>query len=129
MDDGRLTTSPDTAQEQHMKKFLVLYQSTVSAADQMANATPEQAKAGMDAWMNWAQHAGSAIVDLGSPVGQAKHFSSPTSSTTGNSHVGGFSILQAESSDALKTVLTNHPHFMAPGASIEVFEFLPMPGT
>jgi hypothetical protein len=40
----------------------------------------------------------------------------------------GYSILQAESKDALMALLKNHPHFMAPGASIEVFEFLPMPG-
>ena len=41
-----------------MKKFLVLYQSTVPASEQMKNATPEQAKAGMDAWMSWAGRAG-----------------------------------------------------------------------
>ena len=50
-----------------MKKFLVLYQSTVPASEQMKNATPEQAKAGMDAWMSWAGRAGSGIVDMGSP--------------------------------------------------------------
>jgi hypothetical protein len=32
-----------------MKRFLVLYQSATSAEEQMARATPEQAKAGMDA--------------------------------------------------------------------------------
>jgi len=26
-------------------------------------------------------------------------------------------------------LLKDHPHFKAPGASIEVLEFLPMPGT
>jgi hypothetical protein len=94
----------------------------------MASATPEQAKAGMDAWMSWAQQAGSGIVDLGSPVGQPRHFSSPTNSAAGDGQVGGFSILQAETSDALKQLLNKHPHFMAPGASIDVFEFLPLPG-
>jgi hypothetical protein len=111
-----------------MKKYLVLYQSNVSAVDQMASATAEQAKAGMEAWMNWAQHAGQSIVDLGSPVGHAQHFISPTSSMSGNGHVGGFSILQATDGDALKALLAKHPHFMAPGSTIEVYEFLPMPG-
>jgi hypothetical protein len=46
----------------------------------------------------------------------------------GNGQVGGYSILQPESKDALMKLLKNHPHFMAPDASIEVFEFLPMPG-
>ncbi len=110
-----------------MKKFLVLYQSSVSAADQMKSATPEQAKAGMEAWMGWAGRAGGGIVDMGSPV-------MPIASVTGSGQslatakVGGFSILQAESKDALLGLLKNHPHFMAPGGSIEVLEFLPMPG-
>ncbi len=47
-----------------MSKFMVLYRSDVSAADQMAGATAEQAQAGMDAWMAWAAKAGEAIVDL-----------------------------------------------------------------
>jgi hypothetical protein len=42
--------------------------------------------------------------------------------------VGGFSILQAESPAALSEVLKGHPHFMAPGATIDVHEFLPLPG-
>ena len=54
-----------------MKKFLVLYQSTVPASEQMRHATPEQAKAGMDVWMSWAGQAGSGIVDMGSPVAPA----------------------------------------------------------
>jgi YCII-related domain len=112
-----------------MKKFLVLYQSTVPASEQMRRSTPEQAKAGMDAWMSWARRAGSGIVDMGSPVAAAARLSGPTQVGAGNSQVGGFSILQAESKDALLKLLENHPHFMAPGASIEVLEFLPMPGT
>ena len=111
-----------------MKKFLVLYQSTKAAAEQMKNATPEQAKAGMDAWMSWAGRAGSAIVDMGSPVGAGLKFSGSGPAANSTTPVGGYSILQAESKDALTKLLDNHPHFMAPGASIEVFEFLPMPG-
>jgi hypothetical protein len=33
-----------------MKKFLVLYRSTMSAKEQMMKVDPEQAKASMDAW-------------------------------------------------------------------------------
>ena len=51
-----------------MKKYLVLYRSTMRAADIMASHTPEQGKAEMAAWMEWAQRAGSAIVDLGTPL-------------------------------------------------------------
>ena len=111
-----------------MKKYLVLYQSSASAADQMRNVTPEQAKAGMDAWTSWAQRAGAALVDMGSPVAASARLSGPTQVGNGSSPVGGYSILQAESKDAVMDLLKNHPHFMAPGASIETFEFLPIPG-
>src|SRR5688500_3365506 len=110
-----------------MKKVLVLYQSTASAAAQMKNVTPEQAKAGMDAWMSWAKQAGSAIVDLGNPVAAAAKIDASQQVGASTAQVGGFSILQAESKEKLSALLRNHPHFMAPGASIEVLEFLPMP--
>lgn len=110
-----------------MKKFLVLYQSPVSAAEQMANSTPEQAKAGMDAWMAWAQKAGPAIVDLGSPLGNGSALAKGSVSR-GNTTVGGYSILQGESMQAITKLLAEHPHFMLPGATIEVLEALPLPG-
>jgi len=44
------------------------------------------------------------------------------------SEIGGFSILQAESRDAVTALLKDHPHFVAPGATIEVHEFMPIPG-
>ena len=111
-----------------MKKFLVLYQSTVPASEQMKNVTPEQAKAGMDGWMAWAGRVGGGMVDMGSPVSTAAKLNGSNQVTPGNAQIGGYSILQAESKDALMGLLKNHPHFMAPGASIEVFEFLPVPG-
>jgi hypothetical protein len=111
-----------------MKKFLVIYNSTMSAMQQMKSATPEQAKAGMDAWMEWAGKAGPAIVDLGSPVGPAATFEAPGTRTDIQSEAGGYSVLQAESMDALSKVLEGHPHFMMPGASIRVHELLPLPG-
>jgi hypothetical protein len=96
-------------------KFLVLYRAPTSAQEQMANATAEEMQAGMQEWMNWAGKAGPAIVDLGSPL-------------AGSGDVTGFSILDAESRSAVDELLADHPHRHLPGASIEVLEFLPMPG-
>jgi hypothetical protein len=110
-----------------MKKFLVLYQSPISAAEQMAKATPEQAKAGMDAWMAWAKKAGSAVVDLGAPTGNGTSVT-PKGSSAGSTKIGGFSIMQGESINAVVRLLEGHPHFMVPGATIEVLETLAMPG-
>jgi len=108
-----------------MKKFLVLYRAPVSAREQMANATPEQAKAGMDAWMAWAGKAAKAIVDLGAPLGDTTAVGG--TETTGGK-LGGYSILQGESVEQIRAVLDGHPHLMMPGASIEVIETLPIPG-
>jgi hypothetical protein len=99
-----------------VSKYLVLYRSLVSAREQMANATPEQAQAGMEAWQAWMEGAGSAIVDFGAPV------------QSDGSDVTGFSILQADSRGAIDDLLTDHPHRQMPGASIEVSEFVELPG-
>jgi YCII-related domain len=102
-----------------MTKFLVLYRGEQSAMELMARATPEQQQAGMQAWMTWAEKAGPAIVDLGAPLAPV--------ADGGDGGLGGFSIMQAESAKALDAVLDGHPH-TAQGGTIEVYEFLPMPG-
>lgn len=99
-------------------KFLVLYKSDVSAQQQMGQSTPEQAEAGMQEWMSWAGRAGEAIVDMGSPVG-------PTSDGA-DASIGGYSILQADSREALDAVLEGHPHLHI--GTIDVHEFLDLPG-
>ena len=109
-----------------MTKFMVLYLSPASAREQMANATPEQMNAGMEAWMQWAGKAGDAVVDLGTPLAPAAHIG-PGSSGAGE--IAGFSVMQAESAEALGAVLDGHPHLSMPGNSIEVLEMLSMPGT
>jgi hypothetical protein len=107
-----------------MTKYMVLYRSSVSAGEQMG-ASPEDAQAGMELWMQWAGKAGDAIVDLGSPLGAAASIGTGEAGQP----IGGFSILQAESVDDLKNILDGHPHFQSPGnPTIEVLEFLPIPG-
>jgi hypothetical protein len=107
-----------------MAKFLVLYRAPMSAREQMASATPEQAKAGMDAWMAWAGKAGGAIVDLGAPLGDRKAVGAGKT----DNEIAGFSILESGSEADVVKLLEDHPHFQTPGGSIEVHEFLSMPG-
>lgn len=110
-----------------MTKYLLLYRADVTAADQMANATPEQAQAGMDAWMTWAGKAGSAILDMGSPVSYATTHGATYPASEGN--IGGYSVLEAESLEALDGLLEGHPHLMmGEGAGIDVHALLDMPG-
>jgi len=110
-----------------MKRFLVLYKSSVPATQQMASATPEQMKAGMELWNVWAQKAHDAIVDLGMPLGHANEVIG-ASVRQSDTMVSGYSILQAESDNAAVELLKDHPHQYAPGASIEVLEMIPLPG-
>jgi hypothetical protein len=111
-----------------MKKFIVLYQSTTSAEEQMAKAPPEQAKAGMDMWMQWAKKAGAALVEMGAPLGNAAQVDRGGSTSKGKTQVSGYSILQAASLKDVAKILEGHPHFMMPGNTIEVLEALEMPG-
>ena len=110
-----------------MPKFLVLYRSSVSARDQIADATPEQRQAGMQAWMDWGTRASQAIVDFGAPLGEAETIgSAPGPPGAG---ISGFSILQADSEADAAALLADHPHLSMPGgSSIELLEFLPAPG-
>ena len=109
-----------------MAKYMILYLSSESARDMMSGATPEQMKAGMDAWMAWAGKAGDAIVDMGTPTAHATH--AGPRSIPGVEEITGYSILQADSPAAVTAVLDGHPHLDMPGNTIEVLELLPMPG-
>ena len=101
-----------------MTKYLVLYKAEQSAQQQMSDASPEEAQAGMAAWMDWQQRVGPALVDMGSPVAPADEAADPS--------IGGYSIVQADSPEALKEALDGHPHLQI--GTIETHQFLEMPG-
>ena len=111
-----------------MPKYLVLYKAALPATEMMESMTPEQRQTGMELWMKWSEKAGDALVDFGMPLGTAKHVESGSISPSKDT-VTGFSIIQAGSLDEAATLVEDHPHFHTPGeSSIEVHEFLPMPG-
>jgi hypothetical protein len=110
-----------------MKKFLVLYKAPNSSFEQMMKAAPEQQKAGTEAWMAWGQQAAALIVDMGAPLGKSLRVTKQGSAASTND-LGGYSILQAESKEALAKALTGHPHFMTPEGFIEIVELMPIPG-
>jgi len=110
-----------------MKKFLVLYKAPQSSFEQMMKATPEQQKAGMDAWNAWGKKAAASIVDMGAPLGKSLRVTRGGSTPVTND-LGGYSILQAESKEALAGTFEGHPHFMTPEGTIEVIELMPIPG-
>jgi hypothetical protein len=87
----------------------------------MAASTPEEMKAGMDAWMAWGAEAGDALVDWGVPT-------MPTSQDDPGpaGWIGGYSILQAEDLAGVKAILAGHPHNQM--GTIEILQMLAMPG-
>jgi hypothetical protein len=111
-----------------MKKFLVLYKASPAAFEKMTKSSPEQQKAGMEAWMTWSKKSASSIVDMGAPLGKSLRVT-PTGSSPVTNDLGGYSLLQAESKEALAASLKGHPHFTMPESSIEIVELMPMPGT
>ncbi len=112
-----------------MKKFLVLYKAPTEAFQQMMkSATPEQQKAGMDAWMNWSKKAASSLVDMGGPLGKSLRVTKSGAVSPVVNDLGGYSIMQAESKEALAATMKEHPHFMMPDSSIEIVELMPIPG-
>jgi hypothetical protein len=66
------------------------------------------------------ERAGSAVVDMGSPV-------QSISGSGGADQIGGYAIMQADSLEGLKNVLEGHPHTEW-GGTIEILEFLELPG-
>ena len=90
----------------------------------MESSTPEQRQAGMELWQSWAGNAGSAIVDLGAPLGEGVIVGDGDA----YSDIAGFSILDADTQQAVMGLLGDHPHFHAPGGKIEIHEMQRPPG-
>ena len=107
-----------------MKKFMILYLAPVSAEAQM-NVSPEEMKKGMEPWMAWYKKAGNAVVDMGAPLGNGVRLDKEGKSKS-QTQINGYSIVQANDIEAVKLMLTGHPHFMMPHSSIEIFEMMPM---
>jgi hypothetical protein len=110
-----------------MKKYMILYMAPRSAIEQMMNATPEQAKAGMDAWTKWGNDHSKAVVDMGAPLGKTKKVDGNGVGDVRND-VTGYSIVEGESLDAVSKMFAKHPHLMmGGGAWIEIIETVDLP--
>jgi hypothetical protein len=84
-------------------------------------------KAGMAAWQRWHEKCGAAVVDLGAPLDKSTTVNS-SGSTAGKTRITGYTVLQAASIEDAVALMSGHPHFHMPGASVEVLECVPMPG-
>lgn len=103
--------------EDVMATYLLLYRADPAAMAAMPEPTPEESAARTQAWMDWSARAGDAIVDFGNPTAAA--------SPGADASVGGYSLLQADSYDAVVALLDGHPH-SAMGGTIDVYEVQPI---
>lgn len=110
-----------------MPNYVVLYNAPVSAVDQMENNDPDMAAAAMQAWNDWSAIVGGDLVDLGTPLGDARRVGAG-GTTVADTEVSGYSILQAADIDTAVALVEGHPHLQMPGASIDVHETLEMSG-
>jgi hypothetical protein len=110
-----------------MTKYIVFYVSKNSAEEQMKNVSPEEMKKGMEPWNIWFDKNKDSVIDRGSPLGKVMNVTKE-GAVPGQSWIAGYTILQAETMDALKMMLMEHPHLMQPETSLQVLEFLPMQG-
>jgi len=112
-----------------MKKFIVTYNAPVDATWKTQESTPEEMEAGMKAWMDWAQKSGKALVDFGTPLANGVTLGPGGSSGSSESKIIGYSIIQADSMEAARELLQDHPHLDWNAAcEIEVHESMPVPG-
>lgn len=106
---------------------MVHYLAPPEAMAAMAETTPEEKMAGMKPWMDWKESMGNQVIDFGAPVMGATRIN-PNGSTEKNpSQVTGYSILEAESGEALMEKLKSHPHLQwREDVAIEIYECIPM---
>jgi hypothetical protein len=100
-----------------MKRYLVTYH----GAGMPANPDPEMMKQMKAAFGAWLTEAGKAVVDPGAPIHTVAQVAKSAPST--QVEIGGYSILQGESLDAVKAVLGKHP-FVGRGGTLQVSEIL-----
>ena len=109
-----------------MAKFLALYMAPVGAMDEMMKNTTEEQRAGqMQVWQKWMDAKGSAIADMGAPVGKNKRVTS-SGVTDVRNEVGGYSLVEAASHEAAAALFSDNPMLEMPGAYVEVLECMPM---
>ena len=115
-----------------MNKYLVLYRSEsvlngITVSEMFARSTPEQMEAGMAAWRAWYEKCGSAVVDLGAPLDKSTMVAGG-SGTPKKTSITGYTLLQAGSMEEAVSLIKGHPHFNAPGSSVQILECVPMAG-
>ena len=109
-----------------MKKFLVIYRMDMAKMrEMMATTSKAEQDKGMQEWGAWMEANKSSFADSGAPAGKNTSVSTGGAEEHSND-VGGYSIMQGESKEAVIEVLKKSPHLMMPGATCDVMELMSM---
>ena len=114
--------------------YLAVFLGSQSSPQRIAwDALPEgerrtKERAGMVAWHAWMEKHKAAIVAVGGPLGKTKKVSADGIHDARN-HMGGYTVIRADSHEAAARLFEQHPHFaIFPGDAVEVMPVLPIPG-
>ena len=91
----------------------------------METSSAEDRKKGMEEWGAWMKKNMAIFADMGGPTGKNMQIT-PSGMTQVSNDIGGYSIVQAESAEAVAKLLANNPHFHLPGSTIDLAEIVSM---
>lgn len=105
-----------------MGKYMVIY-----TGGGGMGASPEEQERIMGEWGMWYGQVGAAIVDGGSPFGDAKHLAGAgvEDGPLGDMPATGYTIIEADSLEAAAAKCSDHPH-IGHGGQVQVFTCIDM---
>lgn len=110
-----------------MKSYLVIYHAPQEAIQQMNNATYEEIVEATKPWMEWKNKNQENIVNFGSRLTNGQEKSANKNWSAPNKEVSGFSILQGDSIEDVKSKLEYHPQLAwNPDCKVGIYEFYGM---
>jgi hypothetical protein len=110
-----------------MGRYIIAYHAPLSARQRLAQATPEQAMAGVQHWIAWSHKLGASLLDPGKPFGQTVRIT-PTGKGPAQSDIVGMSVLEAPDMEAALALVGDHHHLhWADGCEITVHEEIAIP--
>lgn len=109
-----------------MKKFLVLYRMDAAEMQKMMKEwSEEDKKTGMEEWNVWQKNHMADMADPGAPAGKNTTVGASGAQEMSND-IAGYSVLKADSKEAVAKILEDNPHLKMPGATIDVMELMDM---
>jgi hypothetical protein len=94
-----------------MKRFMLFYVGPAKPPD-----------ASHEGWREWFTNLGDRLVDRGSPLAEGAALHGDGSTGSSASHLNGYSIIQAEDVEDVRSLVRDHPYLAAgEGHSIEAY--------